>query len=117
MEKQTESFKNALNGLYYTFKNERNFRIHLVSAALVYFLAWIYKLSPTEVIVLTLAVFLVFTVELVNTAIEALVDRLAEGEHQHFAKVAKDVAAAAVLVASFGAALIGFLVFVPKIFS
>ena len=117
MEKQTESFRNALQGLYYTFRNERNFRIHLVSGLVVYFLAWVYKLSPTELAILTLTVFLVLTVELVNTTIEALVDRLAEGEHAHFAKISKDVAAAAVLTTSLGAALVGLLIFAPKIFS
>ena len=84
-------------------------RIHALVAALVVLAGALLRLTPGEWALAALAIALVVAVELLNTALEAVVDLVSPGEHP-LAKRAKDVAAAAVLVASFGAAAAGALI-------
>lgn len=110
-----KSFKFASEGLKAAILQGRNFRIQLALGVLATILGLILKLSAPEWLDLIIVITLVLILELVNTSIEALVD-LTSPEIQPRAKLAKDVAAATVLVASIGSVIVGVLVFLPKIF-
>lgn len=109
-----ESFDNALAGVIHALRTQRNFRIHCFMAVLVFLLGYFLPLSRVEMAVLILTIGLVLVAELVNTAVEATVD-LVTAEYHHLAKIAKNVAAAAVLLAAGAAVAIGFLLFFDKL--
>ncbi len=105
------SFGHALRGLR-VFVSQPNARIHCAAAAVVVALgAWL-GVSAMEWVALVLAIALVMGAEALNTALEYVVD-LASPEWHALARDAKDVAAAAVLICSLGAAVVGLLVFAP----
>ncbi len=107
------SFRYATQGLLYSFRSQRNFRIHVLIGVLVFSLAIWLKLAFIDLAVLVLTVTAVLVLELINTAIEAVVD-LAIGRRFHpLARIAKDCAAAAVLVASISSLLIATLLLLP----
>lgn len=109
------SLEFALTGLLTAFKEERNMRKHLVSAILVVIAGIIFQVSMIEWLFLLLSISLVIAFEIVNSAIENVVD-LASGYHfSMLAKNAKDMAAGAVLFVSGFALLTGLIIFVPKI--
>lgn len=109
------SMEFAITGVLTAFKEERNMRKHLVSAILAVLAGLIFQVSATEWLFLFLAIFLVIAFEIVNSAIENVVD-LASGYHfSMLAKNAKDMAAGAVLVVSGYAVVTGLIIFVPKI--
>lgn len=110
-----QSFGFAFEGLRAAVTKGRNFRIQLVMAALASILGVYLKLSSSEWLDLVIVAVLVLILELVNTSIEALVD-LVSPEIREKAKLAKDVSAATVLVASIGSVVVGALLFLPKIF-
>ena len=109
-----KSFGFAFEGLKAEVIKGRNFRIQIAAGVLASILGVILKLSAEEWLDLVIIITLVLVLELVNTSIEALVD-LVSPEIQEKAKLAKDVAAATVLVASVGSVAIGVLVFLPKL--
>ncbi len=111
-----KSFKFALRGIIFCLKNERNMRIHCCTAVLVAVFALIYGVSPFEFAVLFIAMSFVVVCEMVNTAIEALVD-LQTSAYADLARIAKDVAAGAVLVSAVCAVLCGIAMFLhfPKL--
>jgi diacylglycerol kinase len=109
-----KSFGFAINGLKGIILQERNFKIQLSLGALAVILGFILNLNPNEWLDLVIVITLVLILELVNTSIEEMVD-LVSPEIQEKAKVAKDVAAATVLVASIGSVIVGVLLFLPKI--
>jgi diacylglycerol kinase (ATP) len=92
--------------------SQPNARIHFVVAVLVIALGWALRISSPEWLAVILAIVLVISAEAINTAIELMVD-LVSPQWQPLARDIKDVAAAAVLISSIGAAVIGWLVFVP----
>jgi diacylglycerol kinase len=108
------SFKHAGEGLLTAIKTQPNFRVHLLATFTVAALGYNLSLTPTEWLILTLIITLVMVTELINTAIEATVDLLTS-EHHLMAKTAKDVAAAAVLLAAIASLLIGSIIFLPKL--
>ena len=109
------SMEFAITGVLTAFKEERNMRKHLVSAILACVAGLVFQISAMEWLFLLLAIFLVISFEIINSAIENVVD-LASGYHfSMLAKNAKDMAAGAVLVASGYAVLTGLIIFVPKI--
>jgi diacylglycerol kinase (ATP) len=105
----------AIEGVIQTARSERHMRFHVVAALAVLFATAILGISAMEFAVLALAVSLVLCAELVNTAVEAVVD-LVSPQYHPLAKTAKDAAAGAVLVAAFGAAAMGYLVLARYIF-
>ena len=108
-------FLYAIAGVVAAVKGERNMRIHVVAAVAAISLgAWL-GLSVCEWAVIILCIALVMSLECANTAIEAAVD-LASPDIHPLAKKAKDCAAGAVLLASIGAAAVGCVIFVPKLF-
>jgi len=102
-------------GLLYCLKTERNIKIHLVAAILAGAAAWWYHLPQSEVAILALTVGLVFVAEMVNTAVETIVNLVSPRYHP-LAKIAKDVAAGAVLVAALTALVVGYCLFFQRIF-
>lgn len=111
-----ESFGFAFDGLKTAIARGRNFRIQLVMGALALIAGWVFKLNFAEWLDLVIVISLVLILELVNTSLEAIVDIVRPEIHQA-AKVAKDVAAATVLIASIASVVIGALLFLPKILS
>ena len=110
------SFRYAAQGLGYATVSQRNFRIHLATAAVVFGLATVLQLDLTRMAVLVLTVAAVLVLELLNTAIEAVVD-LSIGRRYHpLARIAKDcAAAAAVLVAAISSLLIALCLLLPPL--
>jgi diacylglycerol kinase len=114
MKKFINSFAYAIDGIKVCLK-QRNLRIHITVAVLVVIVGFWLKISIAEWAVLVLTMGLVISLELVNTAIESLVD-LATSEYHILAKTAKDVAAGAVLVSAIASVFIGLLIFIPPLF-
>ena len=111
------SFRYAAQGLVYSFRSQRNFRIHVVTGAVVFGLGLGLQLPTAQLAVLVLTVAAVLVLELLNTATEAVVD-LAIGRQFHpLARIAKDCAAAAVLVAALSSLMIALLLLVPPLLS
>lgn len=110
-----ESLNCAIEGILWAARGERHIRYHLVAALAVVFLALFFKVSALEFFLLVLAAVLVLFAELMNTAIEAVVDLVTDDYHE-LAKRAKDVAAGAVLVTSIGSIVLGYLVLSGHIF-
>lgn len=115
MKKFLLSFSYAWNGLVYAFRTQLNFKIHSATALLAVFLGFTFHISSEEWLWLFLAIGLVMIAELFNTALEVLVD-LVSPEYHSKAGAVKDIAAAAVLMATFLAVAIGLIVFGPKVF-
>ncbi|MES2417149.1 MAG: diacylglycerol kinase family protein [Bacteroidota bacterium] len=113
MKRFLKSFGYAFCGLAYAFKTQFNFKIHCLAGILAIILGLYTKLTSSEWLWIVLAITLVIVMELVNTAIELLVD-LISPQRQARAGTIKDIAAAAVLIAAFVALIIGLLIFVPK---
>jgi diacylglycerol kinase len=112
--KLIKSFRHARAGAAHAFRTQRNLWIHFVVGIAVLLVAGFLKITLLEFSILTIVIFLVISLELVNTAIEELVNILSPG-HQLQAKLAKDVAAAAVLLGALGAVMVGGIIFIPKI--
>ncbi|MDE3839650.1 diacylglycerol kinase [Bacillus methanolicus] len=108
------SFVFAYEGIVSAIKNERNLKIHLVIAVGVIIAGFIFSLSALEWVAVIVAIGGMLSLELLNTAIERIVDLVTDDFHP-LAKQAKDAAAGAVLIYAVMSAIIGLIVFVPKI--
>lgn len=104
----------AIDGILHGTKTQRHLRYHLYSAAFILVLSYVLGVSKNDFIIIALMVIVVLFAELFNTAIEAVVD-LVSPEHSEKAKIAKDVAAGAVLITAFGAAVLGYIILLPYI--
>lgn len=104
----------AFEGMLHAARTERNIRVHIVIALCCVLLGLFLGLSWIEWAVIALAMSGVFTSEMMNTAVEYLID-LASPEHHPLAKIAKDAAAGAVLINAVFAALVGIVIFGPKL--
>ncbi len=111
------SFRYAWAGISYAFQTQRNFRIHTGIGALAMFLCWSLGVSNLEVAIVCLTIGAVLVMEILNTALESLVD-LTVGQTYHvLAKIAKDCAAGAVLMAAIIALIIAILIFAPPLWA
>lgn len=108
-----KAFNAAIEGVIYTFKHERNMKIHYVIAVVVLLISLFLNLSRVEMMILLLSISLVIVSEMFNTAVENAVD-LTTNEIHPLAKIAKDVAAGGVLIASLNAVAVGYLIFYDK---
>ena len=108
-----EACNNAVNGIIYAATTQRNVRIELVLAVIVMMLSLFYGLNTTEFLCLVFAIFFVIFAEMVNTAIETVVDLFVDVYHPK-AKIAKDVAAGAVVLAACNALVVGYFIFFNK---
>lgn len=106
------SFKYAIEGLILALKEEPNLKFHAVTGTIAIFLGWFFQIEFSEWLVILVLIGLVISLELTNTALEAIVDYLIPQIHP-VAKKVKDIAAASVLVASITALVIGVLIFWP----
>lgn len=113
-KKLKNSFKYAIEGIESAFKTEQNLKIHFIVMAIVIVLGILLKINYIEWAICFLLFGFVITAELLNTAIEVTVD-LAMPKKNDKAKLAKDIAAGAVLVSSIIAILVGIVIFLPKI--
>jgi len=112
--KMKSRFSHAFRGLYVFYKTTRNLKIHLFIAILVIFLGFYLSVSVYEWFALIFSIMFVLVSEAFNTAIEIDMDLTSPEYHPH-ARDTKDVSAGAVLLASFGAIIVGLIIFVPKI--
>lgn len=108
------SFDFAIQGIVYALRTQRNMRLHALATAVVLVAALALRVRGLELVALLFAIALVVIAELFNTAIEATVD-IATDSFEPMAKVAKDVAAGAVLVASVNAVAVGYVVFFARL--
>ena len=108
-------FPYAWNGIQTVFKREKNFRIHLIAIVLVIVMGIFFTLSLLEWLVIGLIITVVLVAEVLNSAIERTVDYISTDIHPD-AKVIKDMAAGAVLIAAIGSIIIGLIIFIPKIY-
>lgn len=109
-----KSFKYALKGVYYCFKEEQNFRFHVISAIMVFILMFVLNTSILEKVFLILLVGLVIIAELINSIFERIVDIIKPRLHP-YAKKIKDMMAAIVLIAALVSFVCGLIIFIPKI--
>ena len=109
------SFKYAINGLIYCFQTTRNFRIEILFGALVIIICSIFKCTLNEYMIIMSTIFSVLILELLNTAIESLVDLNIKNKFNKLAKISKDCSAASVLLASLNSIFVAVFIFFPKI--
>jgi diacylglycerol kinase len=114
MMKFLKGFSYAFNGLKYAFSSQINMKFHILATLFVIAAGLFFKIENWEWIAIVLCISLVMALELVNTAIEKLTD-LSTKEIHPLAKIVKDCAAAAVLIAAIGAAVAGCIIFIPHI--
>ncbi len=105
-----ESLRYAVEGIGYCIKTQRNMRIHIVIAIIVLMTGLLLRIGRAEFVMVLMSISMVFICEIVNTAVERAVDT-ATMEYHPIAKIAKDVAAGAVLVAALNSVIVGLLVF------
>jgi diacylglycerol kinase (ATP) len=109
------SFRYAWAGVSYAFQTQRNFRIHIVVGSLAIGLGIFLRLSAVEMAVVGLTIGAVLAMELLNTALESVVDLTVKQSYHELAKIAKDCAAAAVLISSLAAIGVAATLMLPKL--
>lgn len=114
--KVLRSFRYAWSGIAYCFRSQQNFRIHVFLLILVSIAGILFKISAEEWLIILVCAMLVLVLEMINTAIEFLCDIVTKDLHP-LIKIIKDVAAGAVLISAAGSAIVGLIIFLPKIFA
>lgn len=109
-----KSFHYALQGIAQSLEENQNLRIHFLVAIIVMVASILFQISRYEMGILGVMILLVISAEMINTAIEKMVD-LITTEHRKEAKIAKDVAAGMVLVNALGSVIVGTIIFIPHI--
>ncbi|OGH27435.1 MAG: hypothetical protein A3J18_04075 [Candidatus Levybacteria bacterium RIFCSPLOWO2_02_FULL_40_18] len=109
-----QSFKFAMEGIKIATKYNRNIRIHFIIAIIVLSSSFILKMTFIEIAVVSMIILLVISAEMINTAIEEVID-LVTKDYREEAKFAKDVSAGMVLIVASGSIAIGLLIFAPHI--
>ena len=104
------SFKYAANGIVFCINHETNIRIHIVATVFVLFLSSFYEFTKEQYILLILTCLFVICTEMINTAIEVVIDKISPG-YSPLAKIGKDIAAGAVFLSSIAAVIIGVILF------
>jgi diacylglycerol kinase (ATP) len=113
-KKLIDSFNYAFEGIIYTLKTQRNMRIHFIIAVLVLFFSLFYNLTKIEILILFITIALVIIAEMINTCIEATIDLITDKYHE-LAKIAKNVAAGAVLISAINSIIVAYVIFYDKI--
>ncbi len=114
VSERIKSFKPALNGLKWFLVNEHNVRVHLFLSVLSICAGFYFQISTNEWIAILICIGMVLSIEAANSSIEKLVDLVSPQKNQ-IAGLVKDIAAAAVLIASMSALLVAAMIFVPRI--
>lgn len=108
------SFKNAYEGFIWVLRTEQNYRIHVALSLIALILGYILKISYFEFLIILVLIFLGLAIEMLNTAVEEATDAIDTKWRQDL-KIAKDVAAGAMLVFAVGALIISGIIFIPKL--
>ena len=106
------SFKYAFSGIFAALREEPNLKFHFFVGLIVIFIAMFLNISKADWMIIIFLIGFVISVELTNTAIEAVVDAFTDKEHPG-AKLSKDISAGAVLIAAITAAILGIMIFLP----
>ena len=109
------SFKYAWAGVYYAFVTQRNFRIHTSIGVLAVSLGIFLEIQAIEMAIVVMTCAIVMVLELINTAIEAVVDLTVEQTYHELAKIAKDCAAGAVLLSAIAAVMVAAFILLPPL--
>lgn len=109
------SFKYAWAGIVYAFKTQRNFKIHVVVSLLAIALGWYLQIAAVSMAVIGITCALVLALELVNTAIESIVDLTVKQTYHELAKIAKDCAAGAVFIGAMAAIFVAAVLLLPPL--
>ena len=114
VRKRIKSFSYAFAGLRVLFREEHNARIHAVAAVLAVAMGFLFRISPMEWIAVAIVIGMVFAAEIINSSIEQTAD-FVKAERDDRKRDIKDLGAAAVLVCAIAAAVVGIIIFLPKI--
>lgn len=109
-----KSFNAAIEGILYAFKTQRNVKFHFIATALILVASVYFSITKVELILLLITIALVLITEMINTSIEMALDFIVDRYHP-LARIAKDVAAGAVLFSSLNAIFVGYLVFFERL--
>lgn len=115
IKKLISSFNYASEGIVYTINTQRNMKIHIIVALTLLLSAMWLHFDKTESFFILIAIGMILSAEIFNTAVEKTIDLITQNQHYQLAKVAKDAAAGGVLMLTFMAVFIGLLVFEPYI--
>jgi len=115
MQRLLNSFKYAFRGLFSAIKSEKNLQIHVIISILVIIAGFLFKISVIEWLAVLLCIALVIGVELINTAIEKLSDFVCNEKNSEIGRI-KDISAAAVVFCAIVSAVVGIIIFLPKVF-
>ena len=114
VKKLIDSFNYAIEGIIYSVRTQRNMRIHLLMTIIILTLCFFYDLNKIELLIITITITMVIVAEMVNTAIECAIDATTNYYHP-LAKIAKNVAAGAVLITALNAVLVGYIIFADRL--
>ena len=114
IKKRIKSFSYAFAGLKVLFREEHNARIHAAAAVLAVAMGFLFRISPMEWIAVAIVIGMVFAAEIINSSIERTAD-FVKAERDDRKRDIKDLGAAAVLVCAIAAAVVGIIIFLPKI--
>ncbi len=114
LRKHTLSFKHAFEGLSWVIRTQANFKIHIFLSLLSLFGAWFFKISYDEWLIIIVLIVIGLVIETMNTGIEETIDAIHKDWSPEI-KIAKDVAAASMLIFSIGATVIAYIIFAPRI--
>lgn len=109
------TFKNARKGMRLVLKSEINIRVHFIAAVFVLLLGIILEFSPLKISVILLAIGLVVSAEMLNSAIEFALDAIFHNKYSKMVGMAKDISAGAVMFVTIIAIIIGALIFIPEL--
>jgi len=113
VRKLIDSFNYAIEGIIYALKTQRNMKIHFAVAVGILIFSLFFELSRSEFLILLLTISLVMIAEMINTSIETAIDLITDQYHI-FAKIAKNVAAGAVLIAAINSVLVAYFIFFQR---
>ncbi|QUH26900.1 diacylglycerol kinase [Serpentinicella alkaliphila] len=114
VRKLLDSFNYAFEGIIYALKTQRNMKIHFIVTVFVLVASLFFNFSKVEIILLLLTITLVLIAEMINTSIESTIDLITD-QYNIFAKIAKNVAAGAVLIAALNAVVVAYLIFFHRL--
>lgn len=114
LKTRVKAFQYAFSGLWMAFRTQKNTWIYLVVTVAVLFLSLVFQISSIEWAIITITIAFVWTSEIINTSIETIIN-LVSPDHHPLAKAAKDLGAAAVLVAAISSVFVGIFILGPPL--